>query len=244
MLASVQYTSSLATVFRWLPVPFFYIVAARIFNTSDMGSIALFIAIIGLFSIVFSVGLNTAATHFISSNLASSHYSVRTILLRILSLGIGASILGFAIVFALSSSISFLFFHSTVDYSMIRLLAIVLIGNILFSILNGAVLGFQRFRASAIISVTIWVIYYFGALAFAFFDHSLYTIIFGWIIGLAAGILVDIVYLFVITLKGRSERTRRHMGSRSIFAILCPLFFLHSYPMVLHTLTDLSSPFS
>lgn len=214
----------------------FYIVAARIFNTSDMGSIALFIAIIGLFSIVFSVGLNTAATHFISANLASAHYSVRTILLRILSLGIGISILGFAVVFGLSSEISFLFFHSPLKTNMIKLLAIVLVGNILFSILNGAVLGFQRFKASAIISVAIWVMYYFGALAFAFFDHSLYTIIFGWIIGMAAGILIDIAYLFLIALKGSREMQKRRMGSRSIF--------IYSLPIVLSSLISYGASYT
>ncbi len=214
----------------------FYIFAARIFDPTDMGNIALFIAIIGLFSIVFSVGLNTAATHFISSSLASSHYSVRTILLRIIALGIGLSILGFAVLFVLSSEISFLFFHSTVDSFLVKLLSIVLVGNILFSILNGAVIGFQRFRASAIISVFIWVAYYFGALFFAILDRSLLTIIFGWIIGMAAGILIDLFYLLFIVLRGRSRSTRRNLGSRSIF--------LYSIPILLSSLISYGASYT
>ena len=53
----------------------FYIFAARIFPPSDLGVIALFISIVGLFGIVFTVGLNSAITHFISSNLNSKVYS-------------------------------------------------------------------------------------------------------------------------------------------------------------------------
>jgi O-antigen/teichoic acid export membrane protein len=37
----------------------FYIFAAHIFSPSDLGTIALFIAIVGLFNIVFTLGLNT-----------------------------------------------------------------------------------------------------------------------------------------------------------------------------------------
>ena len=201
----------------------FYIFAARLFDTTYLGNIALFIAIVGLFSIVFSVGLNTAVTHFISSSLYSPNYSTRSILTKILGLGIILSVLVLIIVFSLSDLISFTFFHNVSDSIYVKLLSIVLMGNILFSILNGAILGFQRFRASAIISVVIWVTYYFGSLVFAFYFRSLEAIIFGWIGGMAIGIFVDITYLLLIALKKRLERKHTVPGSRAIFIYSLPI---------------------
>ena len=124
----------------------FYIFAARIFPPNDLGVIALFIAIVGLFGILFTVGLNNAVTHFISSNLNSTVYSTGRTLFRILFLGIILASAGLAIVFSLSGYISSIFFHSTSYEYYIKLLSMVLFGNIIFSILNGAILGFQRFR--------------------------------------------------------------------------------------------------
>ena len=155
----------------------FYIFAARIFPPSDLGVIALFIAIVGLFGIVFTVGLSSAITHFISSNLNSKVYSPGKTLFRILVLGVLLALAGLLVVYAFSGYISIIFFHATSYIFYIKLLSIVLFGNIIFSILNGAIIGFEKFKISAVISVIIWVIYYFGALTLAFIDRSLIDII-------------------------------------------------------------------
>ena len=201
----------------------FYIFAARIFPPSDLGVIALFIAIVGLFGIVFTVGLNSAITHFISSNLNSKVYSPGRTLFRILVLGILLAFAGLLVVYAFSGYISIIFFHSTSYTFYINLLSIVLFGNIIFSILNGAILGFQKFRMSAMISVIIWVIYYFGALFLAYIDRSLIDIIYGWILGLALGILIDFLYLLTILARGYMRRHHRTVGSRSIFVYAIPV---------------------
>jgi O-antigen/teichoic acid export membrane protein len=201
----------------------FYIFAARIFDPNDLGVIALFIAIVGLFGIVFTLGLNTAITHFISSNLNSKVYSPGKTLFRILSMGILFSFLGLVVVYSLSGHIAIIFFHNIGDEFYIKFLSIVLFGNIIFSILNGAIIGFQKFRASALISVVIWVLYYFGALTLAFIDRSLIAIIYGWIIGLALGILIDLIYLLGILARGYMRKTHRVVGSRSIFNYALPV---------------------
>lgn len=203
----------------------FYIFAARIFPPNDLGVIALFIAIVGLFGILFTVGLNNAVTHFISSNLNSTVYSTGRTLFRILFLGIILASAGLAIVFSLSGYISSIFFHSTSYGYYIKLLSMVLFGNIIFSILNGAILGFQRFRASALISVIIWVSYYFGALVLAYLGHSLVFIIYGWMIGITIGIVIDLAYLLIILAKGFLKRHRRVVGSRSVFIYAMPILF-------------------
>lgn len=203
----------------------FYIFASRIFLPSDLGVIALFIAIVGLFGILFTVGLNNAVTHFIASNLNSTVYSTGRTLFRILFLGILLAFVGLSVVFLLSGYISTIFFRTTSDTYYIKLLSIVLFGNVVFSILNGAILGFQKFRASALISVIIWVSYYFGALALAYFGHSLVFIIYGWMIGIALGILVDLLYLLIILAGGYIRKHRRVVGSRSVFIYAMPILF-------------------
>ena len=107
----------------------FYIFAARIFPPSDLGVIALFIAIVGLFGIVFTVGLSSAITHFISSNLNSKIYSPGKTLFRILVLGILLALAGLLVVYAFSGYISIIFFHATSYTFYIKLLSIVLFGR-------------------------------------------------------------------------------------------------------------------
>ena len=201
----------------------FYIFAARFFPPTDLGIITLFIAIVGLFGIVFTVGLSTAVTHFISSNLNSKVYSSGIILLRILFLGAVLALAGLLSVYALSGFISIIFFHTGSDSFYIKLLSLVLFGNIIFSILNGAIIGFEKFRASAFISVFIWVIYYFGALFLAYLTHSLVAIIFGWIIGIFFGILIGLVYLLSIIAKEYTRKHQKVIGSRSIFVYSIPI---------------------
>ncbi|MCL5888453.1 MAG: oligosaccharide flippase family protein [Candidatus Thermoplasmatota archaeon] len=201
----------------------FYIFAARLFLPGDLGVIALFIAIVGLFGIVFTVGLSTAIIHFISSNLNSKVYSPGKILFRILVLGLMLAFAGLIAVYSLSSYISIIFFHSMSDSFYIKLLSAVLFGNILFSILNGAIIGFEKFKASAFISVFIWVIYYFGALFLAFLGHSLVAIIYGWIIGISFGVLIDLIYLLSILAKGYMRKHHGVVGSRSIFVYSIPI---------------------
>ena len=59
--------------------------------------------------------------------------------------------------------------------------------------MNGTILGIQQFRLSAIISIVIWLTYYFGALGFAVFLRSVDTIVFGWLIGISLGVVTELI---------------------------------------------------
>ena len=202
----------------------FYILAARIFSPSGLGNIALLIAVSGLFVIIFGIGLNTAATHFISSHSNQDFISIKKILIKIVSLGFFFSLIGLILVFLLSKLISIVFFHSEVYVVYIQLLSVVIMENVMFAILNGAILGLQRFKASAFISIVIWGIYYFGSLFLAFIFVNLYAIIIGWIIGMSLGILVDSFYIIFIPLKNYSKNENEHIRSKKILAYSLPVF--------------------
>ena len=183
----------------------FYIIAVRLFNTTQIGAISLFVAIVGLFNIVFSFGLSTAAQHFTSYNLGRGDYaSVKRTTYRILVLSASLSFAGFITLEALAGEISVIFLHSTGYTELVRLLGVVLLGSILFGILNGIMLGIQLFRLSAILSIIIWVIYYFGAIIFAIFLRSIETIVFGWLIGIFLGVIAEL-FILLFTM-------RKHLG--------------------------------
>lgn len=174
----------------------FYLIAVRLFSTTSIGAIALFVAIIGLFNIIFSFGLATASQHFTSYDLGKRDYaSVRKTVQKIILYGFCLSVAGLASLEVLSGELSKIFLHSIVYTGLVRLLGIVLFGNIMFSILNGIMLGIQQFRLSAIMSIVIWVSYYLGAILFAVFLRSIETIVFGWIIGIFLGVSIELIVI-------------------------------------------------
>lgn len=197
--AIFQYTGTGVQLFSGMV---FYIIIVRLFSTTGVGAIALFVAIIGLFNIIFSFGLATAAQHFISYNLGEGNYaSVRHTVYKILSFGFIFSILGFITVQIFAPDISVIFLHSRSYTELVRILGVVLFGYIMFSILNGILLGIQNFRISAIINIVIWLTYYFGAVFLAIYLKSVDTIVLGWAIGIFIGVVVE---LFVVTSSLRS----------------------------------------
>lgn len=197
--ALFQYAGSGVQLFSGL---LFYLIAVRLFDTAIIGAIALFVAIIGLFSIVFSFGLSTAAQHFTSYSLGKGDFaSVKKTIYKILIYGFGLSIAGFITLQILANGISLVLLHSTSYIELVRLLGVVLFGNILFGILNGILLGIQYFRVSAILNIIIWITYYFGALIFAIFYRSIETIVFGWFIGILLGVIIELVFVLFSTKK-------------------------------------------
>ena len=162
--ALFQYAGSSVQLFSGFV---FYTIAVRLFDTTDMGAIAIFLAIVGLFNIIFSFGLSTASQHFTSYNLGKGDYpSVKKTIYRIIKYGFTLSLLGLITLEILAEGISIVFLHSAKFTVLVRILGVVLFGNILFGILNGTILGIQQFRISAIISIFIWITYYLVRLNF------------------------------------------------------------------------------
>ncbi len=217
--AIFQYTGAGVQLFSGT---IFYIIITRLFSTTVVGAIALFVAIIGMFNILFQFGLGNAAQHFTSFHLGRGDVgSARKVIQKIVAFGFILSLIGFAFLFVLSSTISFAFLHSTAYTPFVRLLSIVVLGNILFGVLNGSLLGMQNFRLSAIINVIIWISYYFGAILLATFVRDLDQIIIGWIIGISSGVLLELVFVLK-SISGYSGGSRG-TGGNVIFAYSLPI---------------------
>lgn len=230
--ALFQYAGSSVQLFSGFV---FYTIAVRLFNTAAMGAIAIFIAIVGLFSIVFSFGLSTASQHFTSYNLGKGDYpSVKKTIYRIIKYGFALSILAFITLEILSVEISIVFLHSAKFTLLVRILGIVLFGNVLFGILNGTILGIQKFRLSAVISIVIWVTYYFGALSFAVFLRSIDTIVFGWLIGISLGVIIE-SFIVLDLLKRRFEGGEPPTNSN---------IFHYSFPILLSSIISYGAAYA
>lgn len=197
--AIFQYTGTGIQLFSGM---IFYVIMVRLFSTSLVGAVALFVAIIGLFNIVFNFGLGAAAQHFTSYSMGQKDYaSAGKTVLKIIFYGFLFSLLGFASLFIFSGVISMVFLHSASYTRLVRLLSVVLLGYILFGILNGALLGLQNFKLSAMIGIMVWGAYYFGAIFLALIVRSISVIITGWIIGIFFGVCLELVVILRYVLK-------------------------------------------
>ncbi len=193
--AIYQYTGSGVQLFSGA---IFYVIAARMFSTSGVGAIALFLAIIGLFNVIFSMGLGTAAQHFTSYNIGTGNLpGVRKTIFKIILWGFSLSMAGLLTLLLLSPIVSLIFLHTYTYTRLIRLLSIVLLGNILLGILNGALLGMQNFRTSALLGIVVWIVYYFGSIVLAYTFHNIDTIVFGWIFGIFLGIALELIVVIM-----------------------------------------------
>ncbi len=197
--ALFQYSGSGVQIFSGM---IFYLIVVRLFSTTAVGAIALFLAIIGLFQVVFSFGLGTASQHFTSYSIGKGDYaSAAKVFYKIITYGFAVSIIGFLALLLLSPLLSVLFLHSASYTNLIRLLSIVLVGNILFTILNGTLLGLQNFRLSAFINIIIWISYYFGSITLAYFIHNLDSLIAGWSLGIFLGVIIELALILKLLSK-------------------------------------------
>ena len=202
----------------------FYLFIVRLFNSSAVGAVALFLAIIGLFNVVFSFGLTKAAQHFTSFYIGNKKYaSVRKTVFKIIEFALLLSIGGCVVLFFLSPQIALIFLHSLSYTGLVRLLSVVLLGYIIFGILNGILLGIQNFRLSAIINILIWIFYYFGAVAFAIYFRSLNTILLGWALGIFLGVIVEFAAVLLTTKQYANDGVSP--TNRFLFAFSLPVVF-------------------
>ena len=120
----------------------FYIIIVRLFDTTTVGAIALMMAIVGLFNVIFSFGLGTAASHFIAFHIGKKDFaSAKKSIQRIVLYGFLLSFIGFAVTILLAPDISMIFFKSYSYVSIVRLLSTVVFGTILLGVLNGSLIG-------------------------------------------------------------------------------------------------------
>ncbi|MCL4420938.1 MAG: oligosaccharide flippase family protein [Candidatus Thermoplasmatota archaeon] len=213
----------------------FYIVIVRLFSTTIVGAIALMMAIVSLFSVIFSFGLGSAASHFISFHIGKGDYSsAKKSIQRIVLYGFILSFVGFGVTVLFAPYLSMIFFKSYSYVSIVRLVSTVVLATILMNVLNGSLRGLQLFRLSAIISIVIWAVYYFGAIFLAFFVRSIHAIVIAWIIGMFLGVLIEAVILWRI--QNRFPERGGVLSTNELF--------LYSTPILLSSLISYGASYT
>ncbi len=229
--ALFQYTGAGAQLFSGA---LFYLILVRFFSSYQVGAIAILLAIVGLFNIVFSFGLGTAVQHFTSYHLGKGEFATaRNVAFKILYLGLGFSAVGLVFMYYSAPYISIFFMHDLNYVRLVRILGIVLLGNIIFGILNGAALGLQLFRASGIMNVAIWTIYYFLAILLGFLFKSIFYVIVGWMAGIFVGVFL---YLYLIIRNTMEYKGRPRKLTPS-------LLFQFSLPVLLSSIIGYGSSY-
>ena len=220
--AFLQYLSSGIQILTGI---IFYLITIRLFDQAYVGAIAMYFSIIGLFQVIFTLGLGNATQHFVSYNIGKREFSaIASLLRKIIFLGMFLSLIAASLLFVLSGYVSMLFLHSYLYIHQVRLISLVLAGNILYAVFNGSLLGLQRFRSSAAINIGVWIIYYLGAVLLYLLFKSTDWLIYGWLVGIFFGIALDGVFIVKRLLqfpKGRFTSIQ----VKTIFIYSIPVLF-------------------
>lgn len=183
-----QYASS--AVFT-LSGAIFYILLVHSFPPDFVGSAALLIAIITLFPLLFTLGLQYGWQHFTSFALGRNTLNdVYTIKIYALRTGVVLSTFSVLALFIVSKSLAVLFFHSSDFWIYIWAISIVLPASIVSSFLNSIMLGLQEFKKSGAIVILYVLLTYALATSLLYLKVSLYAIPISWGIGYAFGAIL------------------------------------------------------
>ena len=201
----------------------FYIYIVRVFTTGVVGVVALLSAMMFLFSTIFAVGLNFGVQHFISYYIGKNDpESLRSVVKEISLVLILVSILAIVFMWISSSAFAYLFFHTYRYLDIIRMMGFAVVANLGSSVIGGMVLGFQKFRANALISIAFTVVMYSAIVILLQFSVSPLVVVVGWTAGYSLGAL-----LYSIHVIGRIEGKKssaKAVSVRTIIDYSLPLF--------------------
>jgi len=218
-----QYLSSIISVLSGF---FFYIYMVRVFSTDVVGVVSLLSAIMVLFSVVFSVGLNFGVQHFISYYIGQNNPSaLRGVVKEISLLLVLVSILAIILMWFSSPSFAYLLFHTYKYLELIRIMGFAIVAYLGTSVMGGMVLGLQRFRANALITISYTVILYSAIILLLQLRDSPLMVVLGWIAGYSLGTALFSIRV-VIGIGGKASVSER-VPLRIIIGYSFPLFIYY-----------------
>lgn len=145
----------------------FYIFMVKTIPQAAVGSVTLFQSFLGLFATIFALGLSYAGQHFISFHLAKGQKSSAIAIIRTISLMIVIlAILTAASIFIFSDIVAPLFFNTTSVEEKEAFLnlarTLFLVGGLFLSnnLMNGMLLGLQRYKQSGMATMSAAIMNY------------------------------------------------------------------------------------
>lgn len=184
----------------------FYVYIVKFYPTSVAGEIVNILAILGLFNIVFSLSLSNAATRFISYHIGRNEWAeAKSLMFKILFVSVISATAGSLTLFLISPYMSMLFFHDTLYAQTISYLSIPLFTMVVLGLINGIILGFQRFKIAATVNVVGTFLWYFLATVFLFLTNDVSFVPLGMATGYIIGIVPGILIIFSIVRKRKEK---------------------------------------
>jgi O-antigen/teichoic acid export membrane protein len=181
----------LSTVYFLLAGAAFYLYLARVLPPEELGAVVLMQAIATIVSVLVSLGLSYGFQHYLS--FYRGRQVPRTVRLLVRSSLIATALLalvGLSITLALSGTFSVLLFHSAFYRGDLELLSLYAGLATAMTILQGVVLGLQRFRLFASRSLVTYTATYGGAILFLALWPGVRSIVLGWALGAGVGCLL------------------------------------------------------
>ena len=199
----------------------FYLYVTHLYPTSVVGSISLLLAIVGLFPAFFTLGLQYGWQHFVSYGIGQGDSEeIGRLIRQAMRTGLLLSLAAVLFLVATAHYISIFFFHTAEYTNLVLLLTLDIPSAIMISILNGIMMGLQRFRNSGIIGMSYIVLVYGSAVVLMNVLHSIEAVPIGWGIGYLAGV---ILYYTELRRGRRAKATgRREIGD--VFRYSIPLY--------------------
>ena len=215
-----QYLSAIVGVLSGF---LFYIYIVRVFTTEVVGVVALLSAMMILFSTIFSVGLGFGVQHFISYYIGKNDpESLRAVVKEISIVLILVSILAIVFMWFSSPAFAYLFFHTYRYLDIIRIMGFAVVANLGASVTGGMVLGLQKFRVNALISIAYTVVMYSSIVILLQLRVSPLVVVVGWTAGFSLGALLFSIH---VTRRIRGMKSSaKAVSVRTIIDYSLPLF--------------------
>ncbi|HLH86202.1 MAG TPA: oligosaccharide flippase family protein, partial [Thermoplasmataceae archaeon] len=219
--ALYQYVSTAVTFLSGI---LFYVFLAKAFPTAVVGEMSLILAIATIMNIVFTLGLQNGAQHFLSYFMArNEHGKAYWLVLQLIIYGLLLALGGSFLTYALSYYIADLFFHSSALGYVVHYLAFELFFMISFNIFNGILLGLQSFRLSAIVSVFGQSLSYVFSFVLIFLFRQVQFAILGLAIGYGISVFVSLAVILRTLSANRQKRYAAYVGP--VFSYSMPILF-------------------
>jgi len=233
----------LSTVYFLLAGAVFYLYLAHVLPPSELGAVVILQAIGTVVSTAVALGLGSGFQHFLSYYRGRQDSGVIRVLLRgSIAASALLAVVGFTLTFALSGELGSLLFRSSAYESTLELLSLYAGLATAMTILQGVVLGLQRFVLYSMRSVVTYTITYGAAVLFLSFRPGVSSIVAGWILGTAVGCAL---YLGAM-LKGATilgTPTEREPAPRFAAQPLYRSVVLYSVPVFVSSVITTSSTY-
>jgi len=233
----------LSTVYFLLAGAVFYLYLAHILPPNELGAVVILQAIATVVSTAVALGLGSGFQHFLSFYRGRQEPRILQVLLRgsLVASGLLA-LVGFSLTFALSGLLGAFLFRSTAYQPALELVSLYTGLATAMVILQGVVLGLQRFALYSFRSIVTYTVTYGAAVVFLAFWPGTSSIVAGWILGTAVGCAL---YLGAM-LQGRAPKGASTGGEQERGQSVRPLYrsvLLYSLPVFVSSVMTTSSTY-